>query len=49
MDIKHVLSRNPLEPAYAIASNAAPPSRTQPVSEMTFVDFEGGQVDVWRH
>ena len=45
MDIKHVLSLNPLEPAYAIASTATPSSRTQPVSEMTFVDFEGGQVD----
>jgi ergothioneine biosynthesis protein EgtB len=45
MDIKHVLSLNPLEPAYAPAPKAPGASRAHPVSDMTFVDFEGGQVE----
>ena len=48
MDIKHVLSCNPLEPAYAhdrdhhdARSRRAP--RFRPA---TFVEFEGGSVEV---
>ncbi len=41
MDIKHVLSRNPLEPAYG-GSRRAP---CEP-DAMTFVDVEGGLVEI---
>ena len=43
MDIKHVLSCNPLEPAYAEGS-ASPGSATVP--DATFIDFEGGAIDI---
>jgi ergothioneine biosynthesis protein EgtB len=43
MDIKHVLSCNPLEPAYAEAS---PPTRHGTVQDATYIDFEGGAVDI---
>ena len=41
MDIKHVLSRNPLEPVYA----GRPREHCEP-DAMTFVDIEGGLVEV---
>ena len=41
MDIKHVLSRNPLEPVYA----GRPREHCEP-DAMTFVDVEGGLVEV---
>jgi ergothioneine biosynthesis protein EgtB len=41
MDIKHVLSRNPLEPVYA----GRPRAHCEP-DAMTFVDIEGGLVEV---
>jgi ergothioneine biosynthesis protein EgtB len=42
MDAKHMLSLNPLKPAYAPAS-APPASRDTPVS---WIDFEGGLVEI---
>jgi ergothioneine biosynthesis protein EgtB len=44
MDIKHVLSRNPLEPAYAEAG--ATPTSGAPASDAKFVEFAGGSVEV---
>jgi ergothioneine biosynthesis protein EgtB len=41
-DIKHLLSLNPLQPAYA---NALPPSRT-PVPALQWHAFDGGNVDI---
>ncbi|WP_148616420.1 ergothioneine biosynthesis protein EgtB [Nocardioides rubriscoriae] len=41
MDVKHVLSRNPLRPVYA----GAPPPRSEP-DELGWVDVEGGLVEV---
>ena len=47
MDIKHVLSCNPLDPAYAIASSPPVDARqTGSASEPTFIPFEGGLVDI---
>jgi ergothioneine biosynthesis protein EgtB len=45
MDIKHVLSCNPLEPTYATAS-AVDDSRARAVADPAFVEFVGGSVDV---
>ncbi len=41
MDIKHVLSRNPLQPAYA-----GTPSATSEPDDLGWVDVEGGLVEV---
>lgn len=41
MDIKHVLSRNPLQPVYA----GTPPAPSEP-DELGWVDVEGGLVEV---
>jgi ergothioneine biosynthesis protein EgtB len=49
MDIKHVLSSNPLDPSYAIKTSPAATTdgwSTRPVSDPTFTDFEGGLVDI---
>jgi len=42
MDIKHVLSRNPLRPSYAAASAPEPPA----ASPVKWVDYDGGVVEI---
>ncbi|HEY5014438.1 MAG TPA: ergothioneine biosynthesis protein EgtB [Acidimicrobiia bacterium] len=47
MDIKHVLSCNPLDPRYDVrAATAEPGARTFTLDEPVFIDFEGGLVDI---
>lgn len=47
MDIKHVLSCNPLDPRYDVrAATAEPGAATHTLGEPVFIDFEGGLVDI---
>jgi ergothioneine biosynthesis protein EgtB len=47
MDIKHVLSCNPLDPRYAVTPpTPAPATRSGAVADLGFVEFEGGLVDI---
>jgi ergothioneine biosynthesis protein EgtB len=49
MDIKHVLSCNPLEPAYAVAPapvDSTVSSRSRAVPDAIFIELEGGPVDI---
>lgn len=47
MDIKHVLSCNPLDPRYDVRPPAAETTtRDRAVDDATFIDFEGGLVDI---
>ena len=47
MDIKHVLSCNPLDPRYEVRAAAAEPAaRRHELDEPIFIDFEGGLVDI---
>ena len=43
MDVKHVLSCNPLDPRYDVM---APPTHIAPATESAFVHFDGGSVDI---
>jgi ergothioneine biosynthesis protein EgtB len=49
MDIKHVLSCNPLDPRYAVNPSHAGDAPNVAVAEPAFTEFEGGLVDIGNH